>query len=458
MSVPQTDVEAHTSIRLHVKNQGTITWFDYTLDMMRNNNLKKMKIEISNKCNLFTFLTFKKLKEATNDWLKQNNDNQHYGKIIDINKKACKIYDEIKQTHKLNDYKADKYEKQVPEVIVRTQGHRFHIVSADWLDEWIRVGYSSDVTREVEGLHEKIIECFRVFDFMVFCQIERKIRNMLFSIEQATFKDSYLRGIKTAFDKDVTLRILDLEEWIHRTGCKTNPDGEHNPDYILGMENLTANWDLTLDGRFAQAFVTKQISENAILEILGIENRPYDYGKNTKTGTKYDADLCLKYDNSEFPVQVSVREGDLARELSKSTLCIGEKLKATEASSKLGGVNIDYGKQRDFMNLCKKLEQTPPRGILLWASLFPLLPMSGLEHLKEWYGKILDKKCIVLWESNNALATIHHNNTGFDLTHAEKLCNALGVAKPTTHTDSPHSLDRDYFLEMDSNDQKDPIT
>ena len=153
----------------------------------------------------------------------------------------------------------------------------------------------------------------------------------------------------------------------------------------------------------------------------------------------------MKYDNSEFPVQVSVREGDLARELSKSAPGIGEKLEATEASSELGGVNVDYGKQHDFIQLCKKLEQTPPGGILLWVSLSPLLPMSGLEHLKEWYGQILDKKCIVLWESNKALARIHYNNTGFDLTHAEKLCNALGVAKPTMHTDSPYSLDRDFF-------------
>ena len=445
MPVPQTDVEAYTSIRLHVKNQGAITWFDYTLDMMKNNNLKRMTIEISNKHNLFAFLAFKRLKEATDDWLEQNNDNQHYGKIRDINKKAYKIYDEIKQTHKLNDHNADKYEKQVPQVIVRTLGNRFHIASADWLDEWIGIGHSSDVTREVDGLNKKIMECFRVFSSMVFCQIERKIRSMLFSIEQATFKDSYLRAMKAAFDKDVTLRILDLEEWIHRTGCKTSPSGKPNPDYILGMEDLMTDWDLTLNGRFAQAFVTKQISKNAILEILGVENRPRDYGKNTKTGTKYDADLCLKYDNSEFPVQVSVREGDLARELSKSTPCIGEKLEATEASSELGGVNVDYGKQHDFIQLCKKLEQTPPGGILLWASLSPLLPMSGLEHLKEWYGQILDKKCIVLWESNKALARIHHNNTGFDLTHAEKLCNALGVAKPTMHTDSPYSLDRDFF-------------
>ena len=198
MPVPQTDVEAYTSIRLHVKNQGAITWFDYTLDMMKNNNLKKMTIEISNKHNLFAFLAFKRLKEATDDWLEQNNGSQHYGKIRDINRKAYKIYDEIKQTHKLNDRNADKYEKQVPQVIVRTLGNGFRIASADWLDEWIGIGYSSDVTREVDGLNKKIMECFRVFSFMVFCQIERKIRSMLFSIEQATFKDSYLRAMKAA--------------------------------------------------------------------------------------------------------------------------------------------------------------------------------------------------------------------------------------------------------------------
>ena len=443
MPVPQTDISPHTSIRFCIKNQSTHTWFEYEFDLIRGRGFKDIRDKVNDKSNMFAFLAFKDLKKEAGIWLEKNSDNMHYTEVSGIYCKVCDVKNKIQQEHSLNDDKATEYRKQVPKVNVRAANGSFHVTSDGWLDEWIGMSYD-DAIKGVERLHNKIMECFQVFLSMVCCQIEREIMNTLRTIEKAFFRDEHLITIKTVFDERETLPMLDIKKWIGHTSTKTNSDGTANPDYIPGMEDLRGR-DLTMAGPRAQAFVTRVLCEGKKLKVLGVENQPHDPGVNPATKQRYDADICLEYDSKELFVQVGVREGELAKQVSDSILCVGEEIRPTPAISKYGGTDMDYGKKFDFAALCKKLAQIPPGGVVLWASSHALLPRSGPTPLKEWYGNILNKKCIILWMPDKSEATIHHNETGFDLACAKKLCEALGVAEHTVHTDSKYSLDRSFF-------------
>lgn len=446
MPIPQTDVESSTHFEVHVKNQGSNTWFDYTLDITKNNNFEDIDKQVTWNRNIFAILVFKGLKDETRSWLKNNKDSPHYNKINDIHNKASEILVHVKQELQININRINELKKKAPSVNVRTHYNMFSIKSGDWFEVWIG-NRGSDAASEVEQLDKKIKQNFRIFQCMVKEQVYQEFRKCLQSIEEASFRNGHLRAVKAAFDDRVTMRILDLEKWIYRTGRKNNSNGTTNPNYIPGMEDMIGNWNLAIDGRFTQAFVTRKIHAGTVLKVLGVENRPRSYGKNPKTGQNYDVDLSVQYIGQEFPVQIGVREGELAQQVSNSGGPVGENIHPNAAVTKYGGTDIDYGKLPDFNSLRKKLKQTPPGGIVLWASLSPLLPMSDPVPLEEWYGPMLNKKCVVLWKIDKTnKASIHHNKTGFPLAHAEKLCEALGIAVYTIETDSRYSL-FERFLE-----------
>ena len=441
-SVPQVTVEPHAAIRFRVRNQGARTWFEHEIDLMdrRGNGLKAMSKAIGDRRNEFAFLVFKKIEEATGSWLVGNGGSQHRADIKDIHDRAGKIKDEIRLEHHLSDGRAVEYEKQVPAICVSIGHNLVHITSDDWFD--VVVGKTYPGTTDVDRLYDKIKECFGMFDIMMYCKLGREIRNTLLDVEKAFFGHKWLIAVKTNFEQRMTVPILELKKWIEHVSVETDSSGRPNPDYILGMGAL-AGRDLTMNGNFAQTYATKTFHEGNVVRVLGVENQPRHPGTNPDTGKKYDADMWLDCDGEEVPVQVGVREGELARKVSDATVCPGEEIRPNEAVSEFGGTDMDYGKKRDFDALCKKLMQVPLGGVVLWVSTKELLPGSGPRPLKEWYGEVLDKKCVIVWVGEGE-AVIHHNDTGFDLTLARKLCIALGVTEPVERTDSEDSLTGDY--------------
>ena len=441
--VPQIVMESCTVIRFCVKNQGTRIWFEHDVDLMhkKDNGLKSMSNEIADRRNKFAFLVFKKLEEETGSRLEGNGGSQHHVDIRDIHDRARELKDEIRREYQLSVKRADKYEKQVPTIDVSVSSKRIHIVSDDWLEAY--VGKYPGAT-DVDGLYDQIKERFRVFDYMVHCKLEREIKNTLLTIERAFFKDRELTVVKTDFEQRVTVQIFELKKWLERVSIETVSGGVPNPDYIKGTDVL-AGWDLTRFGSFAQVYATKTFHEKEKLKVVGVENNPQrPPGKNPKTGKEYDADIWLKCDGMEIPVQVGVREGELALKVSDAAVCLGEEVQPNEAVGRFGATKMGYGKEPDFKELCKKLEQVPPGGVVLWMSPKELLPGSGPRPLKEWYGKAIDEKCVIVWVPDDNNAVIHHNNTGFDPALARKLCMALGVSNPDEQTDSKDSLTGDY--------------
>lgn len=441
--VPQTAAESCTVIRFCVKNQGPRTWFEHEIDLMtkKGNGLEDMSDEINDRRNKFAFLVFKKLEEETGSWLEGNGGSQYKTDIKDIHDRARKIKDKIQREYSLKDNRVGKYEKQVPAIRVSVSRNFIRVASDDWFDVVVsRVGPG---TIDVDHLHGKIKECFGMFAIMVRCKLRREINNTLLGIEKAFFRDMWLTAVKTNFERRITVPAFELKKWVERVSAKTDSNGRPNPDYIPGMDVL-ASWDLTMTGPFVQTYVTKTLHDGRSLKVLGVENQPWHPGTNPNTGKPYDADIWLECDGEKIPVQVGVREGELARKVSEATVCPGEEIQPNEAVSKEGGTNMDYGKKPDFAALREKLEQVPPAGVVLWVSSKELLPGSGPRQLKEWYGETMDKKCVIVWVSDEGKAVIHHNNTGFDLTLARKLCVALGVAEPDEQTDFEDSLTEDY--------------
>ena len=407
----------------------------------KGNGLKAMSDKIDDRRNRFAFLVFKKLEKETGSWLEGNGESQYHADIKDIHDRARKIRDGVGREYHLRDKRAGEYEKQVPAIHVSVRYNSVHIISDDWFD--VTVGKAYHDTIDVDRLHDKIKECFVVFTHMVSCKLEREIRNTLRDVEKAFFRDKRLIAVKTDFDQSRTVPILDLKRWVGRVSTETDSSGRPNPDYIIGMDTL-AYKDLTMPGPYAQTYVTKTFHEGSVVKVLGVENQPRHPGTNPDTGKNYDVDIWLECDGKEIPVQVGFREGELARKISDATKCLGEEIQPNEAISKYGGTNMDFGKEPDFTALCKKLGQVPPGGIVLWVSRKELLPGSDPMPLKEWYGEVMDKKCVIVRVVDDGKAVIHHNNTGFDITLARKLCKALGVAEPDEQTDSEDSLTEGY--------------
>ena len=439
--VPQVSVEPYAAIRFCVRNQGTRTWFEYKIDLMnkKDNGLKDMSDGIADRRNKFAFLVFKKLKEETGSWLGRNGGSQHSADIKDIHDQACKLKDAIRREHHLSDKRAGEYEKQIPAICVSVGYNSVHITSDDWFDAVVGKAYPGT---DVDHLYDKIKKRFGMFGYMVYCKLGREIKNTLLDVEKAFFADRWLSAVKTNFDQMATVPTLELKRWVGRVGTKTDTNNKPNPDYIPGMHAL-ADWDLTMSGPFAQTYATKTFHEGSMVKVLGVENQPRHPGTNPNTGKNYDADIWLGCDGKEIPVQVGVREGELARKVSDATVCPGEEIQPNEAVSEFGGTNMDYGKKPDFDALCKKLGQIPPGGVVLWVSFKELLPGSNPIPLKEWYGEMMDKKCVIVW-FDDGKAVIHHNDTEFDLTLARKLCTALGIAEPDEQTDSEYSLTEGY--------------
>lgn len=438
MRVPQVNIESDTTFRFSIKNRDGNIWFEHKIDLMdKNNGLKAMSNEIKDRRSKFAFLVFKNLKEKTGSWLEKNKDDSGYDEIESIYNNACKIKDDIQREYHLRDNRIGEYKKRIPTIQVSVKHKSVHIQSKGWFDEWVAdsVDGVSRGTTNTERLYDKIKKCFDTFAYMSYCKLEREIRNTLLNVENAFFMDEELIAVKTRFDERITMPILELRRWVERVRNTADPD------YIPGME--CKHWNLAMDGHYAQIYAAKKLHDSEYVRVVGVENRPHHPGKNPNTGNNYDADIWLECDGEKIPVQVGVREGELARKMSDATVCLGEEIQPNEAVSEYGGTNMDYGKEADFKELCKKLKQVPPGGVVLWASSQELLPGSGPTPLKEWYGEIMDKKCIIVWVSKNK-ATIHHNNRGFDLTLARKLCMALGVAKPNEQTYSKEILTGDY--------------
>ncbi len=438
MQVPQVNIESDATFRFSIKNRDGNIWFEHKIDLMdKNNGLKAMSNEIKDRRSKFAFLVFKNLKEKTGSWLEKNKDDSGYDEIESIYNNACKIKDYIRREYHLRDSQVHKYKKCIPIIQVSVKHKSVHIQSEDWFDELVAdsVDGVSRGTTNTERLYDEIKECFRVFTYMVYDKLGREIRNALLNVERAFFMDEGLSAVKTRFDERITVPILELRRWVERVSNTADPD------YIPGME--CKHWNLAMDGHYAQIYTVKKLYDSEYVRVVGVENRPHHPGKNPNTEKPYDADIWLECDGEKVPVQVGVREGELARKMSDATKCIGEDIPSNEAVSKYGGVNMKYGKELDFKELCKKLEQVPPGGIVLWVSQKELLPESGPRPLKEWYGGIMDKKCVIVWVYEKG-ATLHHNKTGFDLTLTRKLCVALGVDEPNVQTDSEHSLTDDY--------------
>lgn len=441
-SVPQVTVEPYAAIRFCVRNQGTQTWFEHEIDLMnKDNGLKAMSDGIADRRDKFTFLVFKKIEEETGSWLEGNDGSQYRTDIEDIHDRARKIKHEIRRKRRLSDRRAGKYEKQVPAIHVAVRHNSVQITSDDWFNTVVGKLYPNEI--DVDRLHDQIKEYFRMFGTMVYCKLEREIKNTLRDVESAFFRDKWLTAIKTDFDQIMTVPILDLKMWVRRVSTKTDSRGRHNPDYVPGMEVL-ADWDLTKSGHFAQTYATRTFHKGSIVKVLGVENQPRHPGTNPNTGKNYDADIWVGCDGKEVPVQVGVREGELARKVSDATVCLGEEIQPNEAVSKFGGTGMGYGKKPDFTALCEKLEQVPPGGVVLWVFFKEGLPGSNPIPLKECYGEPMDEKCVIVWVPDEGKAVIHHNNTGFDLTLARKLCTALDVAESAEQSDSEASLTEDY--------------
>ncbi len=406
--------------------------------MTKNGNgLKAMLNKIDDKRNKFAFLVFKKLEEETGSWLGVNGGSQHYADIKDVHDQAHNLKDKIRRKYQLPNKRADEYEEQVPAIRVSVAPNFIHVTSDDWFDAVVGKAYLGTV--DVDRLYKQIKECFVVFATMIYGKLEREIKNALRDMEKAFFKDRWLTSVKTDFDQSMTMPIFELKEWVERVSIKPDSRGRPTPDYIPGMDIL-ASWDLTRSGSFAQTYATKTFHEGEKLKVVGVENEPCDPGTNPDTGKPYDADIWLECDGEKIPVQVGVREGELALKVSDAAVCLGEEIQPNEAVGKFGVTRMGYGKEPDFDELCEKLKQVPPGGVVLWMSPPELLPGSGPRPLKEWYGKMMDKKCVIVWVPAGNKAVIYHNNTGFDLTLARKLCMALGVTEPDEQTDSEDSL------------------
>lgn len=432
-------VKPYAALRFCVRNRDAPIWFEHEIDLMdkKGNGLKAMSNEITDRRNKFAFLVFKKLVEETGSWLEGHGGSRHRADIKDIHDRARKIKDGIGREHKLDDKRAGKYEKQVPAIRVYVWDDLVHITSGDWFDAM--VGKADHDTIDVDRLHDKIKKDFRVFHKMIYCKLEREIRNTLLDIEKALFRDKWLIAVKTDFDQRMTVPILDLKKWVGGVITKTDSSGRPNPDHISGMDAL-AYRDLTMAGPYAQTYATKAFHEGNMVKVLGVENQPWRLGINPDTGKNYDVDIWLECDGKKIPVQVGFREGESARKISDATKCLGEKSQSDKADSKLNKVCINFEKKIDFAALCKKLGQVPPGGIVLWVSLREWVPGIGPTPMKEWYGEVMDKKCVIVWVVDDGKAVIHHNDTGFDLTLARKLCEALNVAKPNEQTDSRYSF------------------
>ena len=408
--------------------------------MDKDNGLKAMSAGMVDRRNKFAFLVFKKIGEVTGSWLEGNDGSQHRADIKDIHDRAHEIKDDILRKHSLSNNRAGKYEKQVPAIDVTVRYNSVQITSDDWFD--VVVGKLPPIEIDVDRLHDQIKERFEMFGHMAYCKLGREIRSTLRDVEKAFFGDKWLIAIKTDFEQSVTVPTFDLKRWVRRF-TKTDPSGRPNPDPIPGMDAL-ADWDLTMSGPFAQIYVTRKFQEGSMVKVLGVENQPRHPGTNPNTGKNYDADIWVGCDGKEIPVQVGVRVGELASKVSDATVCPGEEIQPNEAVSEFGGTDMGYGKKPDFDALCKKLGQVPPGGVVLWVSFKELLPGSNPIPLKEWYEEPMDEKCVIVWVPDESKAVIHHNNTGFDLTLARKLCTALGVDEPVERTDSENSLTEGY--------------
>ena len=442
-------VESYVTMRFCVRNQGTRIWFGHEIDLMDKcgNVRDALSNKITDKCNKFAFLVFKKIDEETGSWLKENDVHQHRADFQCIHDQAYKRKNVIREEHKLSGKQADEYEEQVPAIDVTVGVNYVSIKSGNWFDVVVGM-YPSAM--DANSLYDEIKDRFKKFDYMVVCQLGREIRNTLLDVEKAFFRHKWLIAIKTNFDQRMTVPVFKLKEWIERVGSKTDHNGNPNPDYILGMDKLTG-WDLTMSGPFAQACVTRMFHEGSGVKVLGVENQPErPPGRNPNTKKDYDADICLECDGKKVPIQVGVREGELARKLLDSDVCPGEVIPSNETVSG-GGVNMDYGKEPDFIELCKKLGQVPPEGVVLWVSFKAPLPGSNTRPLKEWYGKQMNEKCVIVWMPDECKAVIHHNNTGFDLSLAKKLCLALGDENPKEQTDSEECLTDTYMDKIINN-------
>ena len=417
--VPQATVKPCATTRFRIRNQGTRIWFEHEIDLMdkNDNGLETMSNEITDRHNKFAFLVFKKLKEETGSELKGNGGTKPHADIKGIHDRACAIKDGIRREHRLHDSQAGEYEGQVPAIRVSVLRNVVHVTSDNWFD--MTVGKVGTGAKSVDQLYCTIKERFGIFGTMIRCQLGREINKTLWDMERAFFRDKWLIDIKTNFDQSRTVPLFELKRWVKRTSTKACPSGACNPDYIPGMGDLACK-NLTIEGFFAQTCVTKTLHEGRKLKVLGVENKPYPLGINPDTKKEYDVDILLEDDGKKIPVQVGVRKGELALKVSDATVCPGEETRPNEAVSKLGGTNMDYGKKQDFDTLCSKLKQVPPGGIVLWVSQKELLPGSGPTPLKEWYGEIMDKKCVIVWVADEGKATIHHNNTKFDQNLAKK--------------------------------------
>ncbi|MCY4489914.1 MAG: hypothetical protein OXC46_00440, partial [Thaumarchaeota archaeon] len=389
--VPQVIIKSCNGTRFHVKNQGMRTWFEYELDLMdeKGKGFDAISTEISVRCHKFTFLVFKKLEEETSSWLNEHSNSKYCADIMRIHDKSCKIKDEIQQKYNLDAKQTAEYEKYVPKIQLLFLFDHICVKSDDWFNATV-----GNVPRKIydrvnaEELHEKIKFRFRWFKIMVCSMLGSEIQCYLPGMERAFFRDSGLVAIKTDFEQRITIPTFELKKWVQRVSNKSDSSGVSNPDYIPGMDVL-AKHDLTRIGFFAQAFVTKKLYEGGKLKVLGVENEPIHRGTNPN-GKEYDVDIWLECDGEKIPVQVGVRVGELAKNVSDATICPGEEIKPNPAITKFGGTDMNFGKEPDFQELCEKLDQTPLGGMVLWITSKELLPGSGLRPLKEWYSGMLN--------------------------------------------------------------------
>ena len=432
--IPQVTVKSHAVMRFCIRNQGTRIWFEHEIDLMDKcgNVFDALSDKITYRCNMFTFMVLKKLEKETGSWLKENNASKHRAYIKDVHDRAHKLKDKIGQKHHLFDKPVDECEKQIPVICVSVINGSVHIQSDD---EYVVVGNRCPI--DVECLPKKITKIFEDFyKFEVCVKFVCEIWNALQHVENVFSRDKRLIAIKTCFEQRMAPRV-GLKEWVERVRYETDSNGRSNPDYRPGMDDLADRYLRTL-GYSIQAYVTKKFHEGSGVKVLGVENRPWHPDKNPNTKKDYDVDIWLGCDGKKVPIQVGVWEGELVRKVLDSDVCPGEVIPSNEAVSG-GGVNMVYWKKSDFDALCKKLGQVPLGGVVLWVSPKAPLPGSNPRPVKEWYGEPMNKKCVIVWMCEDK-AVIHHNNTGFDLPLAKKLCLALGDDNPKVCTGSEESL------------------
>lgn len=439
--VSQISIKINDTI-VDIKNKSKKIWFKYKFDLAEEKIINELHDLVIDKQNLLLYVVFHKLKEAT----KYKDKNHLYSKNIEAMRNEIRnIYDKLSQEHVFNSKNISDYEREIPEIHVSFDKDEFLISSemfSDCFYVWDvpRPGYLTPIEASIEKI--KCVELgimanFTKFFGMIFCIICREIKLILIEKDKTFFKDPVLLKRKDELNEVISKPISKLRTWI-----AANKD-------IPGMYKVTG-WDLKSDGKFTQIHITKLLKDNEV-DVVGVENKPHDYGKNLTTNKQYDVDIEVEYEKSRIPVQVYVREGELSRKIRNSVKCFGEeRVDVPGVIGKYGATNDNYGKVEDYCQIVGKLAKTPPNGVLLIIS--NTLPNNpGIIPLKEWWcNGILDDKCIIIKRGDRI--TIY-SNPGFDTKNAKKLAQSLGDARPESETSSNFTLCGDFLTEAFSESQ-----